>query len=107
MLVETVVFNSNLSYVTKLFMEQATTKDEKKKIIQRFDEEVTNLKESKRLYKTIANELSTRKPMNEAIQHKITKEVVTGSSKQLNEATAYADPSTLRIRELIDRVEKR
>jgi hypothetical protein len=107
MLVETVVFNSNLSYVTKLFMEHSTTKDEKKKIIQRFDEEVTNLKESKKLYKTIVNELSVRKPMTESVENKIMKEVTTSSSKQLNEATAYVDPSTQRIKDLIARVENK
>ena len=58
-LVETVVFNSNLTYVTRLFMEHSTTKGEKQSIIKRFDEEVTNLKESKKLYKTIANELAS------------------------------------------------
>jgi hypothetical protein len=107
MLVETVVFNSNLSYVTKLFMEHSTTKDEKKKIIQRFDEEVTNLKESKKLYKTIVNELTSRKPMNESVENKITKEVNTSSSKLLNETTAYVDPSTQRIKDLISRVENK
>lgn len=107
MLVETVVFNSNLSYVTKLFMEHSTTKDEKKQIIKRFDDEVTNLKESKKLYKTIANELASRKPINESVENKITKEVTTGSSKILSEATAYVDPSTQRIKDLIKRVENR
>lgn len=107
MLVETVVFNSNLSYVTKLFMEHSTTKDEKKKIIKRFDEEVTNLKESKKLYKSIINELSSRKPISESVENKIIKEVTTSSSKQLNEATAYVDPSTQRILDLINRVENK
>jgi hypothetical protein len=107
MLVETVVFNSNLSYVTKLFMEHSTTKEEKKKIIQRFDNEVTNLKESKKLYKTIASELIARKPINESIENKIIKEVSTSSSKKLNEATAYVDPSTQRIKDLINRVENK
>lgn len=106
-LVETVVFNSNLTYVTKLFMEHATTKAEKQTIIKRFDEEVTTLKESKRLYKTIANELSSRKPISEALERKIIKEASTGSSKQLNESTAYVDPSTKRILDLIQRVDKR
>jgi hypothetical protein len=106
MLVETVVFNSNLSYVTKLFMEHSTTKDEKKKIIQRFDEEVTNLKESKKLYKSIVTELTDKKSITEAVETKIIKEVATGSSK-LNEATAYVDQSTQRIKDLISRVENR
>ena len=54
-LVETVVFNSNLTYVTRLFMEHSTTKAEKQNIIKRFDEQVSNLVESKKLYTTIAN----------------------------------------------------
>jgi len=106
-LVETVVFNSNLSYATRLFMEHATTKSEKQNIMRRFDEEVSNLKESKKLYKTIGNELESRKPINESIENKIIKEVSTGSSKQLNESTAYVDPSTKRILDLIQRVENK
>ena len=106
-LVETVVFNSNLTYVTRLFMEHSTTKGEKQTIIKRFDEEVTNLKESKRLYKTIANELESRKPISESVENKIIKEATTSTSKQLNESTAYVDPSTKRIMDLIHRVEKR
>lgn len=47
-LVETVVFNSNLTYVTRILMEHSTTKAEKQNIIKRFDEEVSNLKESKK-----------------------------------------------------------
>jgi hypothetical protein len=107
MLTETVVFNANLSYVTKLFMEQTTTKEEKKNIIKRFDEEVSNLKESKKLYKTIVNELSARKPISESIENKLIKEGASSSSKQLNEATAYVDPSTQRIMDLIRRVENK
>lgn len=105
MLVETVVFNSNLTYVTKLFMEHSITKDEKNTILKRFDE-VTNLPESKKLYRTISNEL-VKKPITETLENKITKEVTTGTSKQLNESTAYVDPSTKRIIELINRVEKK
>jgi hypothetical protein len=103
-LVETVVFNSNLTYVTRILMEHSTTKAEKQTIIKRFDEEVTNLKESKNLYKTIVNQLDSRSPINETVQNKIIKEVTTGSSKQLNESTAYVDPSTKRIIDLMKRV---
>jgi hypothetical protein len=107
MLVETVVFNSNLTYVAKLFMEHSTTKDEKKNIMLRFDESVSNLPESKKLYKTIANELKTRKPINESIDNKITNTVTTGTSKQLNESTAYVDKETKRIIDLMNRVENK
>jgi len=106
-LVETVVFNSNLTYVTKLFTEHTTTKSEKQSIILRFDEEVSNLKESKKLYKSIVNELESRKPISESIERKIIKEATSSSSKQLNESTAYVDPSIRRINDLIHRIEKK
>jgi hypothetical protein len=105
-LVETVIFNSNLTYATKLFLEHSTTKSEKDTIIKRFDE-ITSLTESKRLYKTIANELKIRKPISEALESKIIKESTTSTSSQLNESTAYVDPSTQRIKDLIKRVENR
>jgi hypothetical protein len=105
-LVETVVFNSNLTYVVRILQEHSTTKSEKQNIIKRFDE-VSNLVESKKLYKNIVNELETRKPINESVERKIIKEASTSTSKQLNESTAYVDPSTKRIMDLISRVEKR
>jgi hypothetical protein len=107
MLAETVVFNSNLTYVTKLFMEHSTTKEEKQAILKRFDNEVSTLKESKRLYKTIASDLTSRKPMNESIERKLNNEVSSSVSKQLNESTAYIDKETQRIKDLMSRVEKR
>ncbi len=100
-LTETVVFNSNLTYVTKLLMEYSTTKAEKQSIIKRFDEGATTLAESKKLYKTISNELEARKPIAESVENKIVKESTSSSSKQLNENTAYVDPSTKRILELM------
>jgi hypothetical protein len=65
------------------------------------------LVESKKLYKVISNELDNRKPINETFESKIIKESTTSVSKQLNENTAYIDPSTQRIKDLINRVEKR
>ena len=106
-LVETVIFNSNLTYVTRLFMEHSTTKAEKQNIIKRFDTGVTNLKESKRLYRTIASELEKRETVREVVENKIIKEASTSNSKQLNESTAYVDPSTKRILDLISRVEQK
>jgi hypothetical protein len=88
-------------------MEHSTTKEEKQAILKRFDSEATTLKESKRLYKSIVNELSSRKPMNESIERKLNNEVSSGMSKQLNESTAYIDKETQRIKDLMSRVEKR
>jgi hypothetical protein len=106
-LVETVVVNSNLSYMTRLITEHTTSKAEKLNIIKRFDDEVTNLSESKKLYRAIVNELEGRKPISESIDKKLIKEVSTGSSRKLTESTAYVDPSTKRILDLIKRVEQK
>jgi hypothetical protein len=107
MLTESVVFNSNLTYVTKLFTEFATTKDEKNTIISRFDNEVSSIKESKKLYSILKNELTNKKTITESIDNKITKDISSGSSKVLTESTAYIDPSTKRILDLIKRVERK
>ena len=107
MLAETVVFNSNLTYVAKLFMEHSTTKEEKESIFKRFDDEVSTLKESKKLYKTIDSELGNRKPINETIENKIVTEVASSKSAQLNESTAYVDKETSRIMDLMKRVNNR
>lgn len=108
MLGESVVFNTNLTNVTRLFTEHSTTRNEKEAIMARFDDEATTIKESKRLYKTIANELGSKKPISESVESKIIKEASTskGSKANLNESTAYVDSSTQRIKDLINRVEK-
>lgn len=100
-LLETVVFNSNLTYTTRLFMEHSTTKAEKENIIKRFDSQVSTLKESRNLYKTIVGELGTRKTVTESLEAKLSKNVTSGVSQKLNENTAYIDPTTKRQFELM------
>lgn len=106
-LMETVVYNTNLSYVTRLFTEHSTTKAEKMDIMKRFDSQVSTVKESKKLYTIIASELKNRKPIAESVENKIIKEATSSVSKQLNESTAYVDPSTKRIIDLMKRVENK
>jgi hypothetical protein len=106
MLNETVVFNSNLAYVVKLFTEHTTTKEEKKTIIERFDDNVSSLKESKKLYKTIVSELGSKKTVTESVEDKLNKEN-SSSKTQLTENTVYVDNSTKRMLDLIKRVENR
>ena len=104
MLGKVVVFNTNLTNVTRLFTEHSTTKEEKRAIIERFDEEVSNIQESKRLFKSIEKELSNKKPISESVEGKISKEK-SSSTSQLNESTAYVDQGTKRIMDLMRRVE--
>lgn len=104
MLGKVVVFNTNLTNVTRLFTEHSTTKEEKRAIIERFDEEVSNIQESKRLFKSIEKELNNKKPISESVEGKFSKEK-SSSASQLNESTAYVDQGTKRIMDLMRRVE--
>lgn len=106
MLGEAVVYNSNLTYIVKLFTEHSTTKAEKENIMKRFDSEVTSLKESKKLYKTLVNELGSKKTITESVIEN-TNKTQNSSTSQITESTAYVDSSTKRIIDLIQRVEKR
>jgi hypothetical protein len=97
---EVAVFNSNLAYTTRLFTEHSTSKQEKINILRRFDG-IETLKESKNLYQSIKNELSsgsvTKKTVNESIEKTLTK----GSSSNLIESKTYENPQFLRMKDLM------
>jgi len=104
---EIALFNSNLTHAVKLFMEHATTKQEKTDIMKRFDDEAITLKESKRLYKTLTNELKDRKPISEKVEKKINESLTKSTSDTLIESKVYVDPQISKIHSLIDRLENR
>ena len=100
---ETAVFNINLTHATKLFLEHSTTSEEKKNILTRFDDEVSTIEESKKLYKRINSELGNKIPMNESVENKLMSEQTSGKSSQINETVAYVDPAQKRVLDLINR----
>lgn len=99
---EAVLMNSNLAYVTKLFTENTTNFKEKKMIVERFDNEVKSLEDSKKLYKTIKNELSNTKvntnKLNESLQ--------SSKSIKLQESTTYVDEGLQKTLSLMKRINK-
>lgn len=99
---EVAVFNSNLAYATRLFTEHSTSKQEKINILRRFDS-VESLKESKNLYKTIKDELSSTsgQPMNESMERVIEKSPSTGSAVNLIESKTYENPQFMRMKDLM------
>lgn len=105
-LVESVIFNENLANATDLFLNYSTTKTEKDSILKRFDL-VKSIKESKRLKSVIENDLKSRTTITESVNNKIIKEATSSTSRHLTESTAYVDPSTKRILDLIQRVERK
>jgi len=101
---EIALFNTNLTYATKLFTEHSTTKQEKANILKRFDS-VVNLKESKSLHKSISDELVAKTPINESIDKKVNKTVSKGSV--IKESTVYVDPQIKNIQNLMDKLDNR
>ena len=97
-LLESAVHNSNLTYIVKLFSEHATKPEEKLTIIERFDNEVSSLTESKKLYRTISKELKA-KPITEGITS--SQALTSGASGLLKEATVYEDETMKRQRKLM------
>ena len=104
---EVAVFNANLAYATRLFTEHSTTKQEKLNILKRFDG-VENLKESKNLYKTIREEISSKGNNNltESIETKLNKSQESGSASNLIESKTYENPQFLRTKELMSKLLK-
>jgi hypothetical protein len=102
---EVAVFNSNLAYATRLFTEHSTSKQEKINILRRFDS-VETIKESKNLYKTLKDNLSskTNQPMNESIERTIQSSPSTGSSANLIESKTYENPQFLRMKDLMSKL---
>jgi hypothetical protein len=103
---EVAVFNSNLAYATRLFTEHSTTKQEKINVLRRFDS-VESLKESKSLYKTIKDELSSEgnaTVVKESLQSKIEKTPSSGSAVNLIESKTYENPQFMRMKDLMSKM---
>jgi|NOAtaT_7_FD_contig_81_2370513_length_3442_multi_7_in_0_out_0_1 hypothetical protein len=102
---EVAIFNSNLAYATRLFTEHSTSKQEKINILRRFDG-VETIKESKNLYTTIKEELSSKgvTPITESIESKIEKTPSSGSAANLIESKTYENPQFLRMKDLMNKI---
>jgi hypothetical protein len=104
---EVAIFNSNLAYATRLFTEHSTSKQEKINILRRFDSAET-LKESKNLYRTIKDELSSKNKssLTESIEEKIEKTPSSGSASTLIESKTYENPQFLRMKDIMSKIIK-
>ena len=105
---EVAIFNSNLAYATRLFTEHSTSKQEKINILRRFDS-VDTIKESKKLYKFIKEELegnNDKSTINEAFERVVNVEPQTGSAVNLIESKTYENPQFLRMKDLMTKIIK-
>ena len=109
---EVSVFNSNLAYVTRLFTEHSTTKQEKINVLKRFDG-VETLKESKTLYKVIKDEMGKEIKMSEkasTISESVEKKIIKSSTQtktsggKLLESKVYENPQFSRMKDLMSKL---
>lgn len=109
---EVSVFNSNLAYVTRLFTEHSTTKQEKINILKRFDS-VESLKESKTLYKVIKDEMGKEIKKTEktgTISESVEKKIIKSSTQtktsggKLLESKVYENPQFSRMKDLMSKL---
>lgn len=85
------VLNTNMAHVTTIFLENASTKDEKIAIAKRFDK-VSDVKQSKKLYEAISLELQGKKTPTKNIVNKKVRGMVIESKANINESK-NEDPS--------------
>jgi erythromycin esterase-like protein len=101
---EIALFTSNLTYAVKLMTENSTTKEEKLKILKKFDS-AKNLKESKAIYESLESLLeTTKKPAEKIVNEKINNKPKSSSSATLNESTAYRNPQLDRMLDIINKI---
>ena len=81
---EAVLVNVNLGNITKLMIENSTTQDEKKNIVERFSNEVKTVEQSKALYESIKRDFAKQ---NKTVV--LEKQMNVNGSSAINETKVY------------------
>ena len=110
---EMAVFNTNLSHVNNLLVneELALTQEDKIKIINEF-KKVDNIASSVNVYKNLMTEMKVgKKTLTESFENKVSASIQPSSKQKLDEVvekTAYADDKHLqRMKKIIETIEHR
>lgn len=96
---EAYITNVNLGKITKLFLENATSKEEKIDIVNRFSNEAKTVEQSKALYESIDKQLKRK----EQIALNETSATANGT-KELNEQKIYKSNDLMKTIDLMGRV---
>ena len=99
---EAYVTNYNLGKITKLFVENVTTQDEKVDIVNRFAAEAKTTKQSDVLFESIQRELQKSHSDNGLNLNESS--VTAKGTKQLNESLNYASNDLLKTKDLMNRI---
>lgn len=98
---EAAMVNYNLGHIVKIITENATTRAEKKEIVERFQNEAKTIAQSKSLCESISNTLKAR--LNEGRKLDT---IITADPKKINETTIYQDDSLNDIISMYKRLSK-
>lgn len=96
---EAYITNANLGKITKLFLENTTSQNEKIDIVNRFSNEAKTIEQSKALYESIKRELSKSNPTLN-----INESVTANGSKMLNENKVYKSVDLIKTIDFMNRV---
>ena len=96
------VTNLNLAKITKLFVENTVTKEEKINIVNRFSNEAKTVEQSNQLYENIKKQLN-KKPENSINENN---QMTVNGTQKLNEEKTYKSKDLLNTLDLIRRVEE-
>lgn len=91
--------NSNLAYVTRLFTEHATTKQEKMDVLRKFDATRT-IEESQKTFKTL-NESFSKKTVKKGISVNVNEAKDFNQKQLIKEEKAYVDPQQEKLLRLM------
>lgn len=91
--------NSNLAYVTRLFTEHATTKQEKMDVLRKFDATRT-IEESQKTFKTL-NESFSKKTVKKGISVNVNEAKDFNQKQLITEEKAYVDPDQEKLLRLM------
>jgi hypothetical protein len=91
-----------LAKITKLFVENTVTKEEKINIVNRFSNEAKTVEQSNQLYENIKKELN-KKPENSINENN---QMTVNGTQKLNEEKTYKSKDLLSTLDLIRRVEE-
>jgi hypothetical protein len=99
---ENAVLNNNLGRYVKLVTENATSKEEKVAILNRFANEAKSIQQGNSLFESIQKELNTKIVNNPLNEKKFTAE----SSKAINEQVIYQSKELTDMKRLMEKMDK-
>ena len=97
-LYEAAILNVNLGKLVDILVNETTTRDEKKSILERFNN-VKTIAEGTTLYNTIKGELSESRKSSSPV---VEKQFTAGDKSALNETTIYSNNASLNLMERMD-----